>query len=125
MNKLTEVITCGGFRRCATVEAVGVDSEAAVVTFPRFTGYRGTPCIVCDFRTHATWCVGIGGRSAIHLDDIGAAGDKLVTDTDVFHRSVRDVNQGNQAEAEDAGIINPCTRDPIRTEAEAIARLGG
>jgi len=124
MNKLTIIATGGAFRRRATVEVVGVNLDARVVTFPRFTGYRRTPYVRCDFGTHATRGAGIGGRSAIHLDDIGAAGVKLVTDTDVFHRSVGDVNQGNQAEAEDTGIINTCTRDPIRTEAEAIARLG-
>jgi len=92
MNKLAEIATRGGFRRRATVEAVGVDGSVAVVTFPRFTGYRGTPCVGCDFRTHATWGAGIGVRPAKHRDDIGAAVDKLVTDTDVFHRSIGDVN---------------------------------
>ena len=96
MNKLTVSAAGAGFRRPATVEAVGVDGSGGVLTFPRFTGYRTTVYVGCDFRTHATRGAGIGGRSAIHLDDIGAAVDKLVTDTDVFHRSIGDVNQGNQ-----------------------------
>jgi len=130
MNKLTQTSTRAGFRRQAAVDAVGVDAAVAVgdpsatATVPRLTGYRAGPCIGCDFRTHATWGAGIGCRSAIHLDGTDGAVDKLVTDTDVFHCSVGDVNQGNQVYSEQAGIRNTCTRNPIRTEAEAIDGLG-
>ena len=94
MNELTVRSAGRRFRRNATVEAVGVDAYGAVATFPRFTTYRATQYVRGYFRTHATGGVGIGLRSAIHLDDIGAAIYELVTDTDVFHHSIIQAGQG-------------------------------
>ena len=74
------------------------------------------------FRTHATRGAGIGGRPAIHLDDI-AGGVELVTDTDVFKRSVGDVEQGSERGAVDTGVSNGFTRDPIHRQVIAQIRI--
>ena len=124
MNELTVRFADRRFRRNATVEAVGVDGASSVVTFPRFTAYRVAVGVRGYFRTHATGGVGIGLRSAIYLDDIGAASYELVTDTDVFHHSIIQVGQGGDCGSIVARIIVACTRNPIQPQVEATEFLG-
>lgn len=124
MGKLAFVGRIPVFRRRFAIEAGGVDAETSIISFPCGAAYRVTVCVRGYFRTHTARGAGIGVRSAKYLDDIAAARDELVTDTDVFRTSEWNVEHGSHVEIQGARIAHFCTRHPIHSQTPSLVGYG-